>query len=98
MDSSALNYNPLATIDDSSCQYENGGDNGGTTIDNNGVDVGSEFGLNILSSESSESSDNLLSFMSVIETPLGYMFIFAILLMALAMIGLIFSYVRYMIR
>lgn len=67
-------------------------------VDMGGVNIGTDFKLGIMGGNTQETSDNLLGFMSVVETPLGYFFIFAMVVLVLAFVGLLFSFLRFMVR
>lgn len=93
-DSNATNYNPNATQDDGSCNYDNGGgDNGGGDNGNGSGSVDSSgIGLDgLFTNDLDESQDNILGLFSLLESPLGIMILLGLLLIGFATISLVFA-------
>lgn len=94
-DPSANNYNPSATVDDGSCTYDNGN---GNQTGGQGVDVSGFTGIQLFGDSTAETSDNIGEFFQLFENPLGWMLILGVTFFILAVISLIFAFLRYMIR
>jgi len=85
-DPAANNYNPAATIDDSSCTYGNG-----TTPGDIDIDIGDGFDLNLFTGSSEDSANSLRGLYGLAETPLGYLAIISIIMLVIAVLFLVLA-------